>query len=47
VLAELAALIDQGKLEIPIAHAYPLSQVREAYQELEKGHTRGKIVLLP
>ena len=47
VLADLAALIDQGKLEIPIARVYPLSQVREAYRELEQGHTRGKIVLVP
>lgn len=47
VLAELAALIDQGALEIPIARAYPLEQVREAYAELEQRHTLGKIVLVP
>jgi NADPH:quinone reductase-like Zn-dependent oxidoreductase len=47
VLAELAALISSGKLEIPIAKTFPLSQVREAYAELEKRHTRGKIVLIP
>ena len=47
VLAELARLIDEGRLEIPIARAYPLSQVREAYRELERRHTRGKIVLIP
>jgi NADPH:quinone reductase-like Zn-dependent oxidoreductase len=46
-LAELAALAANGELEIPIAAAYPLDQVREAYTELAKGHTRGKIVLLP
>jgi NADPH:quinone reductase-like Zn-dependent oxidoreductase len=46
-LAELAAQIDQGKLEIPIAHVYPLDQVREAFRELEQNHTRGKIVLTP
>jgi NADPH:quinone reductase-like Zn-dependent oxidoreductase len=47
VLAQLAALIDEGALEIPIAATYPLEQVREAYAELERNHTRGKIVLLP
>jgi NADPH:quinone reductase-like Zn-dependent oxidoreductase len=47
VLGELVGLIAAGKLEIPIAKVYPLSQVREAYQELEQRHTRGKIVLEP
>ncbi|HEY1509341.1 MAG TPA: NADP-dependent oxidoreductase [Solirubrobacteraceae bacterium] len=47
VLAELAAMIDQGKLEVPIAAVYPLDRVREAFAELEQGHTRGKIVLEP
>jgi NADPH:quinone reductase-like Zn-dependent oxidoreductase len=46
-LAELAALIADGDLEIPIAATYPLDQVRRAYEQLEAGHTRGKIVLLP
>ena len=47
VLAELAQLIDQGELEIPIARVYPLSDVQDAYRELEQRHTHGKIVLLP
>jgi NADPH:quinone reductase-like Zn-dependent oxidoreductase len=47
VLADLAQLIDQGELEIPIAHVYPLADVQEAYRELEQRHTRGKIVLVP
>lgn len=47
VLAELAALIDEGRLHVPIARVYPLEQVREAFRELEQGHTRGKIVLEP
>ena len=46
-LAELAALIDQGALEMPIAATYPLDRVRDAYAELEGNHTRGKIVLEP
>jgi NADPH:quinone reductase-like Zn-dependent oxidoreductase len=47
VLAELAGLIADGKLEIPIAKTFPLTEVREAYSELEKRHSRGKIVLVP
>jgi NADPH:quinone reductase-like Zn-dependent oxidoreductase len=47
VLAELADLIAAGHLEVPIANVYPLAQVREAYTELERRHTHGKIVLRP
>jgi NADPH:quinone reductase-like Zn-dependent oxidoreductase len=47
VLAELAAMIDKGQLEIPIARVYPLSEVQAAFEDLEHGHTRGKIVLEP
>ena len=46
-LADLAGLIADGSLDVPIAASFPLAQVREAYRELERGHTRGKIVLLP
>jgi NADPH:quinone reductase-like Zn-dependent oxidoreductase len=45
VLAELAGLIVDGKLEVPIAATFPLSQVQDAYRLLEQGHIRGKIVL--
>jgi NADPH:quinone reductase-like Zn-dependent oxidoreductase len=47
VLAELAQLIADGKLEIPIAATYPLGRVRDAYRELEQRHALGKIVLRP
>ena len=47
VLAELAGLVADGQLEVPIANAYPLVQVRDAYTELERRHTRGKIILRP
>jgi NADPH:quinone reductase-like Zn-dependent oxidoreductase len=47
VLGELAGLVDHGRLEIPIAAVYPLEDVRDAYRELEHGHTLGKIVLRP
>jgi NADPH:quinone reductase-like Zn-dependent oxidoreductase len=45
--AELARLVAEGELEVPIAHAYPLEQVQDAYRELERRHTHGKIVLTP
>jgi NADPH:quinone reductase-like Zn-dependent oxidoreductase len=47
VLAELAGMIARGELELPIAAVYPLERVRDAYDELEKRHTLGKIVLVP
>jgi NADPH:quinone reductase-like Zn-dependent oxidoreductase len=47
VLAELASLIDQGQIEVPIAAVYPLDDVRDAYRELERPHAPGKIVLVP
>jgi NADPH:quinone reductase-like Zn-dependent oxidoreductase len=46
-LAELARLVAGGRLEIPIARVYPLGEVRDAYRELERRHTLGKIVLQP
>jgi NADPH:quinone reductase-like Zn-dependent oxidoreductase len=47
VLAELAGLAASGDLEVPIAATFPLDDVRAAYEQLEQGHTRGKIVLVP
>ncbi len=44
-LAQLARLIADGELELPVAATYPLEQVREAYTELARRHTHGKIVL--
>lgn len=46
-LAELAGLVANGLLEIPIAATFPLDQVRDAFRELAARHTRGKIVLIP
>jgi NADPH:quinone reductase-like Zn-dependent oxidoreductase len=45
-LRELAGLVANGELEVPIAATYPLDQVRAAYAELANGHIRGKIVLV-
>ncbi|MFJ9709864.1 NADP-dependent oxidoreductase [Streptomyces sp. NPDC101234] len=47
VVGELARLAARGELEVPIARTYPLERVRDAFRELERGHTHGKIVLRP
>ena len=47
LLAELVEMVADGSLELPIADTFPLDQVRDAYRELERRHTHGKIVLLP
>ncbi|NDU74203.1 zinc-binding dehydrogenase [Actinomadura sp. DSM 109109] len=47
VLGELARLAARGELEVPIARVHPLDQVRDAFRELERRHSRGKIVLRP
>ncbi len=47
LLAELAQLVAQGEIEVPIARTFPLDEVRDAYCELAQRHTRGKVVLLP
>jgi NADPH:quinone reductase-like Zn-dependent oxidoreductase len=47
VVAELADLVARGELDVPIAGVFSLADVRDAYRELEKRHTRGKLVLRP
>ncbi len=46
-LSELAKLIEAGRLEVPIAAVFPLTEVQDAFRQLEQRHTRGKIVLVP
>jgi NADPH:quinone reductase-like Zn-dependent oxidoreductase len=46
-LAIIADLVASGRIEVPIAATYPLGRVREAYEEIEQRHARGKIVLVP
>ncbi|WP_273736137.1 NADP-dependent oxidoreductase [Mycolicibacterium septicum] len=47
IIAELADLAATGELDVPIAEVFALDDVRAAYTELEKRHTRGKLVLRP
>jgi len=44
-LAEIAKIIDAGKLAPVIDRILPLSEARRAHQLSESGHTHGKIVL--
>jgi NADPH2:quinone reductase len=46
-LTEIADLVASGRITVPIAATYALDDVQAAYTELEKGHTHGKIVLIP
>lgn len=47
VLGEMAELVASGRITVPISATYPIDLVREAYEELERRHTHGKIVLIP
>ena len=47
VLTTIAELVAKGEIDIPVAATYPLAEVQAAFTELEKRHTRGKIVLIP
>jgi NADPH:quinone reductase-like Zn-dependent oxidoreductase len=47
VLAEMAGLVAAGQITVPIAGTYPLERVRDAYTDLARRHSRGKIVLIP
>lgn len=44
-LEVVADLVADRQITVPIAAIYPLSQVQDAYRELEAGHAHGKIVL--
>jgi NADPH:quinone reductase-like Zn-dependent oxidoreductase len=46
-LAELARLVDAGKLVVNVEQELPLEQAAEAYRLSKLGRTRGKIVLIP
>lgn len=46
-LRELADRLAEGSLELPIAATYPLDDVGQAFEALERRHSLGKIVLVP
>jgi NADPH:quinone reductase-like Zn-dependent oxidoreductase len=44
-LAEIAALVDTGKLKVFVDAVFPLAQASKAHELGETGHVRGKVVL--
>ncbi|HEX8426445.1 NADP-dependent oxidoreductase [Hymenobacter sp.] len=44
-LAEMAQLIDAGRVQVLVGRVFPLVQVAEAHRESPTGHVRGKLVL--
>ena len=46
-LPELAALMADGRLDVPIWRSYPLAQAAQAHADIEARRNHGKIVLLP
>jgi NADPH:quinone reductase-like Zn-dependent oxidoreductase len=46
-LREIASLIEQGRLTVPIWRTYPLAQTAAALHASQSGHLHGKIVVLP
>ena len=45
-LAEVARLLAENELVLPIDSIYPIERTAEAYGRLEAGHVRGKIVIV-
>ncbi|MEU5032369.1 NADP-dependent oxidoreductase [Streptomyces milbemycinicus] len=46
-LGDILALIEAGRLQMPIAGAYPLDEVAAALAVSQSGHLSGKLVVLP
>jgi NADPH:quinone reductase-like Zn-dependent oxidoreductase len=46
-LAQIAGLLADGRLHMPVAGTYPLDKIGDAYTESAGGHVRGKLVLVP
>ena len=44
-LAEIAQLIDAGKVKVFVSKVYPLAEVADAHRESQTWHVRGKLVL--
>jgi NADPH:quinone reductase-like Zn-dependent oxidoreductase len=45
-LAEAARLAEEGRFTLPVARAWPLHEIAEAHRASERGHVRGKYVVV-
>lgn len=45
VLATLSRLLESGAIHVFVDTVFPLAEAADAHRQLEKGHTRGKVVL--
>jgi NADPH:quinone reductase-like Zn-dependent oxidoreductase len=46
-LERLSGLVEEGKLKQPQIRTFPLEEAGKALAEIEGGHVRGKLVILP
>jgi NADPH:quinone reductase-like Zn-dependent oxidoreductase len=46
-LGEAAALIEAGRLRVPVAQTFAFTQAADAHRISQDGHVRGKLVLIP
>ncbi|MER5959779.1 NADP-dependent oxidoreductase [Streptomyces sp. NPDC001893] len=46
VLGEMGELIESGRLSLPVAQTFPLTEIAKAHRVSEDGHVRGKLVLV-
>ena len=45
-LSEIGDLIEAGEFTLPVSEAFPLDRIAEAHELSQRGHVRGKLVLL-
>ena len=45
-LSEIGDLIEAGKFSLAVQQTFPLGQIAEAHELSQRGHVRGKLVLL-
>lgn len=45
ILDQGARLVEQGKLKIDVSEVFPLERAAQAHEQIETGHTQGKLVL--
>jgi NADPH:quinone reductase-like Zn-dependent oxidoreductase len=45
-LSEIGDLIEAGEFTLPVLQAFPLERIAEAHELSQRGHVRGKLVLL-